>query len=290
MNLNIDTNPKIGSIEFYTKNKNYVESPSPRSLIKQRGMEFEQFRSYQPDDDASIIDWKASARSDDTLVRVYSEDISINILLLIDVSESMMYGTQEKAKIEYAIELALNIAYGAISYGDRVGVLMFNDGIVEAINFETGANHFSEILGRMTSPKNLGGNLNLEVALQGFFEIFSNTHLLIMISDFINFGEKLYQDIHAVVDLTDIIGIMVNDKTDVTLEGGPFYLHAKDPFSEDKGFTKANLRDYYKANMDRINKLNDFFLTTDNDLWVFYCDDPMDKIMYLNTERNNLKK
>ncbi len=286
MDLKIDTHPKIGSLEFYTLDKKYIESPSPRSVIKQRGLEFESFRTYQLDDDASLIDWKASARSNDILVRVYSEDIALNILIFVDISESMIYGTEKKAKIECAIELAINIAYGAISYGDRVGVLLFNDGIAETINFDTGINHFSEIAARISETKNFGGGVNLEYALGGVMEIFQNTHLLIMISDFIGFGEKLYHSMHAVINKFDILGIMVNDKTDIKLDAGKFYMHFKDPYLEQDGFTKGRLKNYYQANQQRIAELKEFFTTTENELWFFSPSDSIEKIMKLNEERN----
>lgn len=289
MRLKINTNPKVDVMEFSTRSKKHVESPSPRSVLKQRGLEFEKFRAYQPNEDASLIDWRASARAGETLVRVYSEDIALNILIVIDVTESMIYGTSKKAKIEYAVELAINIAYGAISYGDRVGAAIFNETIVDAVKFDTGTNHFSEIAARISDSRRFGGKINFEQVLGNIVEMFKDTHLMILISDFIGFGDKLHEDLYTIIDKFDILGIMVNDKSDVYLDSH-FYMYVSDPYSGKKDFAIPHLKEYYIANKERINNLENFFENTENELWFLYTTDPIEKIMELNEKRNAMEK
>lgn len=288
MQLKIDTNPKVDTLEFHTKTKRYVQSSSPRSITKQRGLEFDHFRAYQPDDDALLIDWKASARANDTLVRVYSEDISLNILIMLDVSETMIYGTEEKAKIEFAIELALNIASGSLNYGDRVGIMMFNESLAGSVPFESGPAHISAIMETLQNTDNFGGKVDLEYALGAMNQLFRDTHLLIFISDFIGYSD-FYNKFHAIIDNTDIIGIMVNDKSDYQLDAGGFYMHLSDPVDNDDGFIKGNNQYYKQANIERISELQNFFTVTENDLWTFFTHDPIEKIMRLVDERNAIK-
>lgn len=289
MRLRIDTNPKLDTIEFSTRSKKHVESPSPRSVIKQRGLEFEKFRQYQPNEDASLIDWRASARAGETLVRVYSEDIALNILIVIDVSESMIYGTSKKAKIEYAVELAINIAYGATSYGDRVGAVIFNETILDAVKFDTGTNHFSEIAARISDTRRYGGRVNLEHVLGNIVEMFKDTHLMIIISDFLGFGDKLYEDLYMIIDKFDILAIMVNDKSDIHLDSH-FYMFVSDPYSDKKDFAIPNMKEYTVANKERISNLDNFFESTENELWFLYTTDPIEKILDLNEKRNAIQK
>jgi len=294
MRLKIDKEPKVGSLEFCTKQRDYAESSSPRTIIRQRGVEFDHFRAYQPDDDASLIDWKASARSENVLVRVYTEDRSMRIVLLVDVSESMIYGTGSKAKIEFALELALNLAYGSLKYGDMVGLVMFNEKIVSMVPYGSGVTHFSKISDTLLHhSEEFGGKLNLEYALNMVMHIFKGAHLVILISDFLGFGEYFYADMHAVFDQFDILGIMVYDKTDISLEGPGLYVNMIDPYSDSKGFVKTKhlQKLYTQANKERIEKIKSFLMTGNKDFWIFSTEDSIEKkLPKLLIERNELRE
>jgi hypothetical protein len=279
MKLKVDAKPKVGQLEFFTLQKNYVESSSPRSIIRQRGLEFDHFRQYQTGDDASLIDWKASARADEILTRVYSEDISMNILLMVDVSDSMVYGTGEKAKIEFAFELAINLAYGSLSYGDRVGLIMYNDKLVQSVPYGSGIEQFSKISGTLMHTKDLGGGKNLQYALSMAHGLYRDTHLLIMITDFLGYGEKFFNDMNAALDLFDILGMMVYDKTDVVIDHNAFYFNVIDPFSGEQGYihTRHFDEEYNELNKKRLEILNEFFKSANKDLWFFETTDKLDK-------------
>ena len=72
------------------------------SFFRGRGLEFENYRSYTESDDASFIDWKASLRSNNLLVKEYVEERALNVFLLIDVSSKMFFSSTQKLKNEYA--------------------------------------------------------------------------------------------------------------------------------------------------------------------------------------------
>ena len=124
--LNIDLAGCISSfeaaaLEFELKTKIY------RILFRGRGLEFMQFRAYAPEDDASLIDWKASVRAQRPLVRSYKEEKDLRIVFLVDMSDSMVFGSTEKLKCEYAAEVALAFAHLILSSGDKVGFILFNE-------------------------------------------------------------------------------------------------------------------------------------------------------------------
>ena len=104
-----------------------------RSVFKGRGLEFEGYRDYNPEDDATMIDWKATLRAKRLVVRELREERNLSVLFLFDVSNSMLYASTEKLKCEYAAELIATLSYAIREVGDAVGLVMFNDKIPEKI-------------------------------------------------------------------------------------------------------------------------------------------------------------
>lgn len=294
MKLNIDKEPKLDSIDFFSKYRNFGETMSKRTVVKQRGLEFDHFRIYQPGDDASMIDWKTSARVNEMMVKVYTEDVPLKILILVDVSESMLYGTGKKAKIEAAIEIAINLIFGTLNSGENIGLLMFNDKIVRAVPFRSGVRHFPEFIDALVDTEGFGGNLDFYYVLNMTQQIFKDQHLVVMISDFLGYGESLHSELNALLEQFDILPIVVYDKTDLAFEDPPsFYLNLADPFSKDSGFLSAKkvCESYKLLNQERVNNLTSFFLAANMDLWMFNTDDLIEqKIPRLVSERNATRK
>src|SRR5690606_29169549 len=96
-----------------------------RSHFKGHGVQFSEHRLYVPGDDVRHIDWKASARTRDPLVKKYEEERELTVLLVVDVSASGEFGSYRKLKAEIVAELAGMLAYAATHAGDKVGVLLF---------------------------------------------------------------------------------------------------------------------------------------------------------------------
>lgn len=92
-----------------------------------QGLEFAQVREYQPGDDVRTIDWNVTARSGVPHVKQYVEERDLNLLVMLDVSGSMNFGSSLKTKSEVALELLSIFAFAALENGDRVGLLMFDD-------------------------------------------------------------------------------------------------------------------------------------------------------------------
>ncbi len=91
------------------------------------GHEFESLRDYQPDDDYRRIDWKATARRGKLISRQYEVERSQNLVLVLDVGRTMMAEIDGIAKLDYAINAALLLAYVATASDDKVGLLVFAD-------------------------------------------------------------------------------------------------------------------------------------------------------------------
>jgi len=97
-----------------------------RSLIKGRGMEFDEVRHYQAGDDVRAIDWRVTARTGSTHTKVFKEEKERPVLLLVDFSDSMIFGSQLLLKSVQAAHLAAQLAWQAKQRGDRIGAVIFN--------------------------------------------------------------------------------------------------------------------------------------------------------------------
>jgi uncharacterized protein (DUF58 family) len=294
MRLNIDREPKVDKIDFFSRYRNFGEAMSKRTVIRQRGLEFDHFRIYMPGDDASLIDWKTSARVNEMMVKVYTEDVPLKILIMVDVSESMIYGTGKKAKIETAIELAINLVYGCLNCGENVGLVMYNDNIVRAVPFCSGIFHFPEFVDALTNSEKFGNKIDFYYVLNMTQQLFKDEQLIIIISDFLGYGDSLHLQLNAIFEKYDILPIVVYDKTDLAFDKPPpFYFNISDPFSRERGYLKPKkiIESYKLLNQKRVNDLINFFLSANIYLWMFDSEDSIEiKLPKLLDERNAVRK
>ena len=96
------------------------------SVFKGRGIEFDEVREYQPEDDTRAIDWNVTARLGHPFVKTYVEERELTVLLVVDISASGDFGSTGRSKNEQAAELAALLAFSAIRNNDRVGLLLFS--------------------------------------------------------------------------------------------------------------------------------------------------------------------
>src|ERR1051325_6765712 len=101
------------------------------SVFKGRGMEFDEVRPYVPGDDVRTIDWNVTARHGVPYVKRYVEERQLTVLLLVDISASMDFGSASRSKLEAAAELAALVAFSAIENDDKVGLVLFHGEIEE---------------------------------------------------------------------------------------------------------------------------------------------------------------
>ena len=94
-----------------------------KSIFKGRGLEFDGYRSYNDNDDAGYIDWKASKRANKLLVKEFVEERTLKVFFLIDVSHTMVFGSSQKLKNVYAAEIAVSLAQIILNAGDEIGTL-----------------------------------------------------------------------------------------------------------------------------------------------------------------------
>jgi uncharacterized protein (DUF58 family) len=119
------------------------------SAFKGRGMAFSEVREYQFGDDVRDIDWNVTARFHRPYVKVFEEERELTVMLLIDVSGSLDFGTQRQMKRDMVTEIAATIAFSAIQNNDKIGVIFFSDKIEKYIPPKKGRKHILYIIREM---------------------------------------------------------------------------------------------------------------------------------------------
>lgn len=203
-----------------------------RSVFRGKGLEFEDFRVYTPGDDAKSIDWKASVRSNDILVKEYKEERDLDVYFLLDVSSSMIFGSTEKLKLEYAAEFVAAFSYFVMKAGDKAGLIMFSDKVVNVIPTSTGENHFYILLHSLVNTEFYGGGYDIGKAVKFLMNTARERGLLIIVSDFIGLGKDWERIIKTASVMFDVIGVMIRDPRDERLPKDVGQVVLEDPYTD----------------------------------------------------------
>ncbi len=125
---------KVRKIEIKTRRlSNNIFAGQYHSAFKGRGMAFSEVREYQFGDDVRDIDWNVTARFHRPYVKVYEEERELTVMLLIDVSGSLEFGTHNQMKNDLVAEIAATLAFSAIQNNDKIGVIFFSDKVEKYI-------------------------------------------------------------------------------------------------------------------------------------------------------------
>ena len=194
MKLKLDLEPRIPLLEVRNLQNKHVDLAmiGHKPVIVKKGMEFDHYKEYLPTDDARLIDWKASLRSGHLQVRVYQEDKSLATLFLVDTSASMVYGTGEQLKIEFAFELVANLCFGILNNNDKVGVSLFNDQIMKYLPPNDGIGFYGIIEEALLNYEFYGGMSNIIEPIFRVNENKQDVNIVIIISDF-----RILRGIHS---------------------------------------------------------------------------------------------
>lgn len=181
------------------------------SAFKGRGMAFSEVREYQFGDDLRDIDWNVTARYNNPYVKVFEEERELTVMLLIDVSESLGFGSTEKVKRDIVAEIAATLAFSAIQNNDKIGVIFFSEQIEKFIPPKKGRKHIlfiiREILG--FEPEESGTDIGL--ALQYMTNAIKKRCTAFLISDFIDI-KNYKQALRIANNKHDVAAIQVYDK------------------------------------------------------------------------------
>jgi uncharacterized protein (DUF58 family) len=210
--------------EFLLKKRLY------RLLLRGRGLEFESYRAFAPDDDAASIDWKASARANSLLVRQYRDERNLKVVFLVDIGENMVFGSSEKLKCEYTAEVVAAFSHLITTTGDRPGFIFFSDGVKYYLRPSRGEKHFRHFVDYITNPKNYGGFSNINKAIDFTLNyIGKDVESLIIVSDFLSFSEETKTKLSLASNKFETTVLMVRDPLDNSLPNVSGEIVVEDP-------------------------------------------------------------
>lgn len=203
---------KVRKIEIKTRGLSQnIFAGQYHSAFKGRGMAFAEVREYQFGDDVRDIDWNVTARFRKPYVKVFEEERELTVMLLVDVSGSLDFGTHSRMKSEMATEIAATIAYSAIQNNDKIGVVFFSDRIEKYIPPKKGRKHILYIIREMLDFKPESRKTDIGGAMEFFTRVMKRRTTAFVLSDFYD-RHDFFKQMQIANNKHDVMAIQVYDK------------------------------------------------------------------------------
>ena len=181
------------------------------SAFKGRGMVFSEVREYQYGDDIRDIEWNVTARFNKPYIKVFEEERELTVMLLVDVSGSLNYGTVRQMKRDMVTEIAATLAFSAIQNNDKIGVIFFSDHVEKFIPPKKGRKHILYIIRELLEFKPQSNATDIGYALQYLTQAIKRRCTAFVMSDFID-GHNYQQALTIANRKHDVVAIQVYDR------------------------------------------------------------------------------
>ena len=209
-----------------------VLSGRHRSKLRGRGLDFDEVRKYIPGDDIRNIDWKVTARVGVTHTKEFTEEKERPVLLVIDQSSSMFFGSKRFLKSVVAAQMAALAAWRVFDVGDRVGGIIFNDQSMEMVRPKRNRKTIQQLLSRVShfnheldaSSKELPEDNALNKALHQAVQSCGHDYLVVVMSDLHSFDDKSLRMMTQIKRSNDLIIGWVQDPAEASLGKDPIVL------------------------------------------------------------------
>lgn len=181
------------------------------SAFKGRGMAFSEVREYQYGDDIRNIDWNVTARWGHPYVKVYEEERELTVMLVIDVSGSLDFGTVSQMQREMVTEIAATLAFSAIQNNDKIGVIFFSDRIEKFIPPKKGRKHILYIIRELLDFHAQSRRTDVRLGLEYLTNVMKRRCTAFVLSDFIDQGD--FKNALTIANRKhDVVAIQVYDR------------------------------------------------------------------------------
>ena len=203
---------KVRKIEIKTRGlSSNIFAGQYHSAFKGRGMAFSEVREYQYGDDVRDIDWNVTARFNKPYVKVFEEERELTVMLLVDMSSSLDFGTSGMYKKDMVAEIAATLAFAAIQNNDKIGAIFFTDRIEKFIPPQKGRKHILYIIRELLGFEPESRNTDLTGPLQYLTNAIKKRCTTFLLSDFID--ERDFKSALTIANRKhDVVAIQVYDK------------------------------------------------------------------------------
>ena len=203
---------KVRKIEIKTRGlSSNIFAGQYHSAFKGRGMAFSEVREYQFGDDVRDIDWNVTARFHRPYVKVFEEERELTVMVLIDVSGSLDFGTQKQMKRDMVTEIAATIAFSAIQNNDKIGVVFFSDKIEKYIPPKKGRKHILYIIREMLDYHPESKRTDVKQAVEFLSSVQKRRTTAFILSDFY-VRNDFQQSLQIANRKHDVVAIQVYDQ------------------------------------------------------------------------------
>ena len=203
---------KVRKIEIKTRGLSHnIFAGQYHSAFKGRGMSFSEVRDYHYGDDVRDIDWNVTARFNKPYIKVFEEERELTVMLIVDLSNSLDFGTTVTTKHDMLVEIAATIAFAAIQNNDKIGVIFFTDKIEKFIPPQKGRKHILYIIRELLDFQPTSKRTDIKVPLEFITNAIKKKCTAFMLSDFIGNGDYM----HAMTIANrkhDLVAIQVYDR------------------------------------------------------------------------------
>jgi len=179
------------------------------SVFKGQGMEFREVREYVPGDDIRMIDWNVTARTGVPHVKLLAEERELTVMLMVDASGSERFGSAGRFKNELAAELCAVLAFSAIQNNDKVGLIIFTDGVELYVPPSKGRKHVLRVIREVLYFEPRGRGTNIPGALHFLNGVTKRRAVTFLVSDFMAEGYEV--PLRVANRRHDVIGVYVSD-------------------------------------------------------------------------------
>ena len=203
---------KVRKIEIKTRGLSHnIFAGQYHSAFKGRGMSFSEVREYQYGDDVRDIDWNVTARFNKPFVKVFEEERELTVMLIVDLSDSLDFGTVKQTKRDMVTEIAATIAFAAIQNNDKIGVIFFTDKVEKFIPPQKGRKHILYIIRELINFEPSSKKTDIRVPLEFLTNAIKKRCTAFLLSDFVD--ENDYRNAMTIANRKhDLVVIQVYDR------------------------------------------------------------------------------
>jgi uncharacterized protein (DUF58 family) len=204
---------KVRQIQIRTRHMvNDVFAGQYHSVFKGQGMEFHEVREYTPGDDIRAIDWNVTARTGKPFIKKFVEERELTVMLMVDISASLSFGSTPQMKKNLAAELAAVLAFSAIRNSDRVGLILFSDEVEHYVPPRKGTRHVLRVIREVLHFEPRHNRTRLLPALDFLNHVTNRKSVCFLISDFFFNDEDYQSNLRITSKRHDVVGIVVGDR------------------------------------------------------------------------------
>jgi uncharacterized protein (DUF58 family) len=186
-----------------------------RSVFRGSGLDFEEVREYEPGDDIRSIDWNVTARMSVPYIKKYREERELNIFLAVDVSASAWFGTSATSKRELAADVAALLAVTALHNNDRIGLVLFADGIQEFLPPREGRHHLLHVIRELLFAEPRRSRTELASVANFLANVTKKRNVVFVLSDFLDVDFEA--PLRGLAHKHDVIALITSDPRELEL-------------------------------------------------------------------------